>query len=59
MNGNTLGVFPEIATGEFRTDMPGAVPDIEVDDTKTIRIGLYPCQLIPCHCNRMGSTIRG
>jgi hypothetical protein len=39
--------------------MPGAVLNIEVDDTETIGVGFYPCQLLPCHCNRLGSTIWG
>jgi len=51
------GFFPETSAGE--TDMPGAVLNIEVDDTETIGVGFYPCQLVPCHCNRLGSTIRG
>jgi hypothetical protein len=43
------GFFPETTAGE--TDMPGAVPNNEVDDTETIGVGFY--------CNRPGSTIRG
>ena len=59
MNGNMLGIFPETATSKLRTQIELTCPNVEIYNSETISVDFHPGQLILCHCDRIGPTVRG